>query len=597
MAELREIGAKEFVRRLKNLMEKDDDCKFAFFIGAGCSVSSGIPAAGALVKRWLPRLKEYKTGDDGNYEKWVTDIYPDYEEDKASLYYGKVIEDLFFTKDERQREIERLTERKDPGFGYAVLAQLTTNEICGRHCNAILTVNFDDLIADAQYLYSHKKPLVIAHEALAGFIRPTRTRPIVIKLHGDARLEPKNTEQETETLAETVKKALKDLLSDTGLIFIGYGGNDKSLAEIFNELPAKALPWGIYWVSDKIPESDIGAWLKERNAVWVKHKDFDELMLLLRNEFGLKHPDDKRFERLLDTYYETFKKLKQKVEAKPDTAERRILEKAAEKAVSEFRSWWAVQLEADKYAETDTEKADEIYREGLKKFPDESKLIGNYAIFLTDIRKDHDKAEEYYKRALDADPTNATNLGNYAIFLTDIRKDHDKAEEYYKRALDADPTDATNLGNYAIFLTDIRKDHDKAEEYYKRALDADPTNAIRLGNYAGLLLARGKQEEGFSLLQKALSLADEQTPLALECLFYQYAHTKDKKVRDESLAEIKELVQSGVRSLGWNLQNNVKRAVEDGHPDPEFLDKLSRVISEEIELQELEGYDIWSKIS
>ncbi|HUV03438.1 MAG TPA: SIR2 family protein [Desulfobacteria bacterium] len=562
MAELREIGAKEFVRRLKNLMEKDDDCKFAFFIGAGCSVSSGIPAAGALVKRWLPRLKEYKTGDDGNYEKWVTDIYPDYEEDKASLYYGKVIEDLFFTKDERQREIERLTERKDPGFGYAVLAQLTTNEICGRHCNAILTVNFDDLIADAQYLYSHKKPLVIAHEALAGFIRPTRTRPIVIKLHGDARLEPKNTEQETETLAETVKKALKDLLSDTGLIFIGYGGNDKSLAEIFNELPAKALPWGIYWVSDKIPESDIGAWLKERNAVWVKHKDFDELMLLLRNEFGLKHPDDKRFERLLDTYYETFKKLKQKVEAKPDTAERRILEKAAEKAVSEFRSWWAVQLEADKYAETDTEKADEIYREGLKKFPDESKLIGNYAIFLTDIRKDHDKAEEYYKRALDADPNHATNLGSYAIFLTDIRKDHDKAEEYYKRAL-----------------------------------DADPTNAIRLGNYAGLLLARGKQEEGFSLLQKALSLADEQTPLALECLFYQYAHTKDKKVRDESLAEIKELVQSGVRSLGWNLQNNVKRAVEDGHPDPEFLDKLSRVISEEIELQELEGYDIWSKIS
>jgi NAD-dependent SIR2 family protein deacetylase len=73
MTELREIGAEEFVRRLRNLMEEVDDCKFAFFIGAGCSVSSGIPAAGALVKRWLPRLKKYKTGDDDNYEKWVTD--------------------------------------------------------------------------------------------------------------------------------------------------------------------------------------------------------------------------------------------------------------------------------------------------------------------------------------------------------------------------------------------------------------------------------------------------------------------------------------------------------------------------------------------
>jgi len=68
-----------------------------------------------------------------------------------------------------------------------------------------------------------------------------------------------------------------------------------------------------------------------------------------------------------------------------------------------------------------------------------------------------------------------------------------------------------------------------------------------------------------------------------------------QKSPSESLAKIKELVQSGVRSPGWNLKDNVTRAVEDGNPDPEFLDKLSRVISEEIELQELEGYDIWRK--
>ncbi len=558
MNEIREIGVEEFIRRLKNLVEEVEDSKFAFFIGAGCSVSSGIPAAGTLVKSWLPRLKLLKTGDDSNYGEWVNEIYPEYEDDRASLFYGKVIEDLFFTADERQREIERLTEGKDPGFGYAVLAQLMTHETCGRHCNVILTVNFDDLIADAQYLYTHKKPLVISHEALVGFVRLTRTRPLVIKLHGDARLEPKNTEQETEELAESVKKTLKDLLSETGLIFIGYGGNDKSLANIFKELPSSAIPWGIYWIGDTIPDSDIGEWLKERNAIWVKHNDFDELMLLLWNEFDLKHPDDKRFARLLDTYYDTFKTLKTRVKAKPETAEKRIFERAAEKAVREFTSWMAVEFEADEYSRTNKEKAEVIYREGIKKFPDSYQLLNNYANLLAKIRKDYDKAEKYYNKALEADPTNVVILGNYALFLNSIRKDYDKAEEYYKKALDVDP-------NYANNLT----------------------------NYSGFLLAQGKYREGFALLQKAFDSADDRSLQSLECSFYQYAHTKDEKARDGSLAKIKELIKSGIRSPGMDLTDNVKRAIEDGHPYPEFLDKLSRVISEEIEARELEAFDIW----
>ena len=520
---MREIEVEEFVRRLKNLLEEKEDSKFVFFIGAGCSVSSGIPAAGPLIKSWLPRLKRLKTGDERNYEEWAKGKYLNYEEDKAAQFYGRVIEDLFFTVDERQGEIERLTEGKDPGFGYAILAQLMTHPSCGHHCNVILTVNFDDLIADAQYLYTHKKPLVIYHDTLAGFVRVTRTRPLVIKVHGDARLEPKNIERETEELSEDVKKVLRALLSEMGLIFIGYGGNDEGLATIFKELPTSALPWGIYWINERIPEGEMRKWLQEREAIWVKHKDFDELMLLIWNEFELKHPDDKRFGRLLDTYYETFNKLNKKVEAKPETAEKRILEKAVKKAIRESTSWWAVELEAAKYERKDQEKADEIYQEGLEKFPNEANLLGNYATFLKGIRKDYEKAEEYYKKALEADPTDANNLGNYA----------------------------------------------------------------------GFLLTAGRQKAGFPLLQKALDAADERSPLMLECQFYQYAHTKDEKTRAASLATMKELLKSGVRSPGWNLQDNVKRAVVDGHPYPEFLDKLARVISEEIDIQELESFEIW----
>ena len=49
MSNLRKMNAGEFARRLQidSLMP---DKRFAFFIGAGCSISSGIPGAGLLVK-------------------------------------------------------------------------------------------------------------------------------------------------------------------------------------------------------------------------------------------------------------------------------------------------------------------------------------------------------------------------------------------------------------------------------------------------------------------------------------------------------------------------------------------------------------------
>jgi tetratricopeptide (TPR) repeat protein len=57
-----------------------------------------------------------------------------------------------------------------------------------------------------------------------------------------------------------------------------------------------------------------------------------------------------------------------------------------------------------------------------------------------------------YKRAIEANPKNAISLGNYANFLTDIRKDHESAEAMYKRAIEIDPKSANMLGNYARLL-------------------------------------------------------------------------------------------------------------------------------------------------
>ncbi len=77
----------------------------------------------------------------------------------------------------------------------AVLATLIARY--GGCFNVVITTNFDDLVSDALYLFTQARPIVIGHESLADFIRPTRTRPLVVKLHGDARLAPQNTVVET----------------------------------------------------------------------------------------------------------------------------------------------------------------------------------------------------------------------------------------------------------------------------------------------------------------------------------------------------------------------------------------------------------------
>ena len=81
--------------------------------------------------------------------------------------------------------------------------------------------------------------------------------------------------------------------------------------------------------------------------------------------------------------------------------------------------------------------------------------------------------------------------------------------------------------------------------------------------------------------------------MLLETGFYQYAHTKTKGERKASLAKIKKLIGEGVRSPGWNLEGNVKRAVEDGHPEAEMLAALAKVIAEEEEAEALEEYEAW----
>lgn len=479
---IRNIGVEEFVRRLR--AEASGDKRFALFLGAGCSVTSGIPAAGALVKdHWIPRLHGYHASDHENQDAWVKQVIPGYDSKNPAGSYGSLIDKLFLWPEERQREIEQLCEGRTPSFGYAVLAQLIAMPTAG--FNVVLTTNFDDLVADALYLYTDARPLVIHHESLAAYIRPTRTRPLVVKLHGDHRLSPRNTALETESLAQEIQRHTAMVLHDRGIIFMGYGGCDHGILKMLNDLPREALPFGAYWIHPEEPQGQVREWLAHRQGVWVRSGWFDEVMLLVRNAFDLPHPSPDRFTKIFDEYQQKFKALSTAIQEKPSNeAGVQALKEAVTSAEAVLPDYWKAIFEARRLENQNPDRADEVYRQGIAEFPTAAPLIATYAVFLHEVRKDYDAAEAMYKRAFDIDPKYAVNLGNYALFLHQVRKDFEAAEAMYKRALELDPKHANNLGNYALFLYQVRKDFEAAESMYKRALESDPKHTNNLRHYA-----------------------------------------------------------------------------------------------------------------
>lgn len=132
----------------------------------------------------------------------------------------------------------------------------------------------------------------------------------------------------------------------------------------------------------------------------------------------------------------------------------------------------------------DFEQAETLYRQAIQENPRHDKNLDNFAIFLHEVRKDYGAAEQFYRRALDVQPDNAIYLSNFALFLHEVLEDDDQAEDFYRRALQADGNDAAVLSNFALFLHDTRRDDDLAEQLYQRAILHDANDANCLGNFA-----------------------------------------------------------------------------------------------------------------
>jgi protein O-mannosyl-transferase len=285
-------------------MLTNEDCKIVWFLGAGTSASSGIPPAAGLVHQWIPQLYELEVGPSEPMPNgWPATRFANYSDSNPAAVYAQLMGELFPTPRQRQEEIERATSGREPGIGYALLASLAADEVLGPRANVFVTTNFDDLIAEAMYLTTKKKPLVVGHDNLSGFIRRSNHRPLVVKLHGDALLAPLNTAEETATIDERLAEKVSPLFSDCALIVLGYGGNDESIAQLLSSVPPDGFPLGIYWLSRRAPIGPVWSALAGRRDVFaVTSPDFDDLLLQLRDSLEIDLADGSRWTELFEGY-------------------------------------------------------------------------------------------------------------------------------------------------------------------------------------------------------------------------------------------------------------------------------------------------------
>ena len=353
-----------------------------------------------MTEKWLKELYFLQRPSE-EYELWVTKSFPEHNANTPALSYARVFERRHPSPVERQREIEMICSRGEPAYGYATLAQLVSHEKYGRYCNTILTTNFDDLVADAMYLYGekHLRPLVITHEALARYVRTGSPRPIVVKLHGDAHLDPKNLQPETRKIDDDICAQVYPFLQNQALIFIGYGGNDESILKFVQDCPIPALSPPIYWVSRQDPPEAFLKWLQRREALRVDHTDSDQLMHLVRGALEIELLDQSRWTKIGDAYYAAFERLKEKIEGASADPGSEALEKATASAQETLPPEWALYLEAKTFQDSNLQRANELYKQALAIAPNNATINTGYAIFLADHLKDMPAAARFFKKA------------------------------------------------------------------------------------------------------------------------------------------------------------------------------------------------------
>lgn len=263
------------------------------FLGAGASITSGIPSAENCIWEWKRQI--FITKNVGLEPQFRDTSLPSVREriqqwlDKEGHYpaagsaeeYGFYVEQCYPIADDRRTYFERLRTGIEPFVGYRGLALLAKHDVV----KEVWTTNFDSLgaqAATAAGIAVVEAGLDSAHRIR----RPSARELLHVALHGDYRYDAlKNTDEETWKQDASMRAALVEHGRDTSVIVSGYSGRDASVMEALRSTYAETGPGRLYWcgfdeeIPEHVQELLAIAGGAGREAFYVVSRGFDDLIV------------------------------------------------------------------------------------------------------------------------------------------------------------------------------------------------------------------------------------------------------------------------------------------------------------------------------
>ena len=267
------------------------------FLGAGASVSSGLPSAQMCIWEWKrsifltnnPGLEDQFTelslpGIRRRIQQWL-DGQGRYPTDGRSDEYGFFIQECFPIVEDRRIYFQEKVRSARPHVGYQLLCQLSENG----QIRSVWSTNFDGLAARAAASFS-VTPLEVGIDSQQRLARqPEHGELLCVSLHGDYRYdELKNTDEELQSQEAALRAALIDETRTTALVVAGYSGRDQSVMEALHAGYGQPGKGSLFWCGfgdGDIPEN-VAALIGHarkcgRQAYYVPTLGFDDLMTRL----------------------------------------------------------------------------------------------------------------------------------------------------------------------------------------------------------------------------------------------------------------------------------------------------------------------------
>jgi len=252
---MQHIDKETFLRSFKVLSNKS----FDLFVGAGASVSSGIPSGNDLVWHFKREIlnssgkingRKYQDLKIEASKRIIQGFFNERGESYIANPYSHYFNECYPDPNVRKDFLTGLVRDKKPSIGFFCLAALVKQE----KVNVVWTTNFDDLIEKAINGLNYQSCQIVSPENASSVNNYRTDIPTVIKLHGDFRYDPlQNTNEELKKLEEHLHEHLINASLKNGLLVVGYSGNDESVLATLEKAikQTNAFPKGLIWCIPK----------------------------------------------------------------------------------------------------------------------------------------------------------------------------------------------------------------------------------------------------------------------------------------------------------------------------------------------------------